>query len=129
MEKLKNDDVVVFNFPEGDSVATNMQERSYYEMVRSYGRERVNTDKRTFGDIIYRPVDKRENYIKRCIAIPGDSLKIVNGTGICKREQHKKRSPEFNTNTLSQFKVTHSIQVPWRSLIFLLKTSKVPDPE
>ena len=77
--KVKNDDVVVFNFPEGDSVATNMQERSYYEMVRSYGRERVNTDKRTFGDIIYRPVDKRENYIKRCIAIPGDSLKIVNG--------------------------------------------------
>jgi signal peptidase I len=77
--RIKNDDVVVFNFPEGDSVATNMQERSYYEMVRSYGRERVNTDKRSFGDIIYRPVDKRENYIKRCVAIPGDSLKIVNG--------------------------------------------------
>lgn len=77
--RVKNDDVVVFNFPEGDTVATNMQERSYYEMVRSYGRERVNTDKRSFGDIIYRPVDKRENYIKRCIAIPGDSLKIVNG--------------------------------------------------
>ena len=77
--KIKNDDVVVFNFPEGDSVATNMQERNYYEMVRSYGRERVVSDKRSFGDIIYRPVDKRENYIKRCIAIPGDSLKIVNG--------------------------------------------------
>ena len=77
--KIKNDDVVVFNFPEGDTVATNAQERSYYEMVRSYGRERVNTDKRTFGDIIYRPVDKRENYIKRCVAISGDSLKIVNG--------------------------------------------------
>jgi signal peptidase I len=70
---------VVFNFPEGDTVATNMQDRSYYEMVRSYGRERVITDKRSFGDIIYRPVDKRENYIKRCIAIPGDSLKLVNG--------------------------------------------------
>ena len=77
--KVKNDDVVVFNFPEGDSVATNMQDRSYYEMVRSYGRERVISDKRSFGDIIYRTVDKRENYIKRCIAIAGDSLKIVNG--------------------------------------------------
>ena len=77
--RIKNDDVVVFNFPEGDSVATNMQDRSYYEMVRSYGRERVISDKRSFGDIIYRPVDKRENYIKRCIAIAGDSLKIVNG--------------------------------------------------
>jgi signal peptidase I len=77
--KIKNDDVVVFNFPEGDTVATNAQDRSYYEMVRSYGRERVNTDKRSFGDIIYRPVDKRENYIKRCVGIPGDSVKIVNG--------------------------------------------------
>ena len=77
--KVKNDDVVVFNFPEGDTVATNMQDRSYYELVRSYGRARVNTDKRTFGDIIYRPADKRENYIKRCVAISGDSLKIENG--------------------------------------------------
>ena len=77
--RIKNDDVVVFNFPEGDTVATNVQDRSYYELIRSFGRERVNTDKRSFGDIIYRPVDKRENYIKRCIAIPGDSLKLVGG--------------------------------------------------
>ena len=76
--KVKNDDVVVFNFPEGDTVALKMQERSYYELVRSYGRERVRSDSRLFGDIIYRPVDKRENYIKRCIAIAGDSLKLVN---------------------------------------------------
>ena len=77
--KVKNDDVVVFNFPEGDTVALNMQDRSYYELVRSYGRDKVNSEKRVFGEIIYRPVDKRENYIKRCIAIPGDSMKIVNG--------------------------------------------------
>jgi signal peptidase I len=30
------------------------------------------------GGLIYRPVDKRENYIKRCVGIPGDKLKIVN---------------------------------------------------
>ena len=77
--RIKNDDVVVFNFPEGDTVATNVQDRSYYELVRSFGRERVITDKRSFGDIIYRPVDKRENYIKRCIASPGDSLKLIGG--------------------------------------------------
>lgn len=77
--KVKNDDVVVFNFPEGDTVAINMPDRSYYELVRMYGRERVNNDKSSFGEIIYRPVDKRENYIKRCIAIAGDSLKIVKG--------------------------------------------------
>jgi len=77
--KVKNDDVVVFNFPEGDTVALNMQERSYYELVRSYGRDKIWGDKRVFGDIIYRPVDKRENYIKRCVAIAGDSLKLVKG--------------------------------------------------
>ena len=27
----------------------------------------------------FRPVDKRENYIKRCVGIPGDSLKVVDG--------------------------------------------------
>ena len=77
--KVKNDDVVVFNFPEGDTVALRMQDRSYYELIRSYGRERVHSDNRLFGEIIYRPVDKKENYIKRCVAISGDSLKILNG--------------------------------------------------
>jgi signal peptidase I len=77
--KVKNDDVVVFNFPEGDTVALGMYDRSYYELIRTYGRDKVNNDKATFGEIIYRPVDKRENYIKRCVAIAGDSLKIVKG--------------------------------------------------
>ena len=77
--KVKNDDVVVFNFPEGDTVAINMPDRSYYELARMYGRDRVINDKASFGNIIYRPVDKRENYIKRCIAIAGDSLKIIKG--------------------------------------------------
>jgi len=76
---VKNDDVVVFNFPEGDTVALKMQDRSYYDLVRNYGRDRVNSDKNVFGDIIYRPVDKKENYIKRCVAIAGDSLKIKDG--------------------------------------------------
>jgi signal peptidase I len=76
---VKNDDVVVFNFPEGDTVALKMQDRSYYDMVRQFGRERIWSDKQYFGDIIYRPVDKRENYIKRCIALPGDSLTIKLG--------------------------------------------------
>ena len=42
--KIKNNDVVVFNYPMED----------------------------------FRPVDKRENYIKRCVAIPGDSLQVIN---------------------------------------------------
>ena len=77
--KVKNNDVVVFNFPEGDTVATNVQNQSYYSLVRNYGRDRVWKEKETFGDIIARPVDKRENYIKRCVGIPGDKIEIKEG--------------------------------------------------
>jgi len=77
--KVKNNDVVVFNFPEGDTVALKVQNQSYYQLVRSYGRARVWREKETFGEIVSRPVDKRENYIKRCIGIPGDVLEIKAG--------------------------------------------------
>lgn len=46
MSKIKNNDVVVFNYPMED----------------------------------FRPVDKQENYIKRCVGIPGDSLQVKEGT-------------------------------------------------
>lgn len=77
--KIKNDDVVVFNFPEGDTVALNFPSQNYFELCRIYGRERVNNDERNFGKIVSRPVDKKENYIKRCIGIPGDRIEIVDG--------------------------------------------------
>ncbi len=77
--KVKNNDIVVFNFPEGDTVALNAQNQSYYQLVRTYTRQRVWNDKQTFGDIISRPVDKRENYIKRCVGIPGDEIELKNG--------------------------------------------------
>ena len=75
--KIRNNDAVVFNYPDGDTVALKVQNQSYYALLRDYGRERVWNDKQDFGDITSRPVDKRENYIKRCIGIPGDTLKII----------------------------------------------------
>lgn len=75
---IKNNDVVVFNYPDGDTVALAMQNRSYYSMVREEGRKEVWGNKRKYGEIIARPADKRENYIKRCIGLPGDSLEIRN---------------------------------------------------
>ncbi len=71
--------MVVFHFPEGDSVALRYPTQSYYYMVHIYGREKVWKDKRNFGKIITRPVDKRENYVKRCVGIPGDEIKLENG--------------------------------------------------
>lgn len=76
---VKRNDDVVFNYPDGDTVSTRFQSNiSYYALVRQYGRKRVWSDKRDFGNIIYRPVDKEENFIKRCIGLPGDSLQIIN---------------------------------------------------
>ena len=77
---IKRNDPIVFNFPAGDTVSEAFQSNvTYYQLVRRYGKERVNTDKNNFGNIITRPVDKRENYVKRLIAMPGDTLQIIDG--------------------------------------------------
>ena len=79
--KVKREDVVVFNFPAGDTVLLENQAVTYYDVLREYqtrygneeGRKRLHQD----YTVIARPVDKRENYIKRCVAIAGDTLQIV----------------------------------------------------
>jgi len=74
LEKIKNLDVVVFNYPDGDTTTLELQSNeSYYEMVRQMGRSAVWAN----YHVIARPVDKRENFIKRCIGIPGDKLQII----------------------------------------------------
>lgn len=75
LRSIRNNDVVVFNFPEGDTVALQLQNQSYYTLVREMGRDRVWSS----YDVISRPVDKRDNYIKRCVGIPGDTLEIRDG--------------------------------------------------
>jgi len=96
--RIKRDDAVVFNFPAGDTVVIAYQTVSYYEIVRdtaemlrykdNYYRRKEKTDKEYYNlarlsvwknfDIVTRPVDKRDNYIKRCVALPGDTLQIIN---------------------------------------------------
>ncbi len=90
LTKIKNDDVVVFHFPEGDTVALGIPNQSYYSLTRAYGRDRVWSDERNFGEIISRPVDKRENYIKRCVAIPSDEIKITRGQLFVNGESQQK---------------------------------------
>ena len=75
---VKRNDIVVFNFPAGDTIAMKVQNPDYYSLVKEYGREAIRLNKAQFGDVIYRPVDKRENYVKRCIGMPGDTLEVRN---------------------------------------------------
>lgn len=106
--KVKLNDIVVFNFPAGDTVALNNQQTDFYSIAYSQGQSlypgRVNMDSltraqqktvydlyynagrkqildnpRDFGEVVYRPVDRRENYVKRCVGLPGDTLQIIEG--------------------------------------------------
>ena len=76
---VKRGDIVVFNVPAGDTVALKYQNPDYYTLVRMFGREAVRNNPQTFGEIIWRPVDRRENYVKRCVGLPGERLSIVDG--------------------------------------------------
>ena len=79
LDTIKELDIVVFNFPAGDTVAMKMQMPDYYTLCEYYGRENVWKNKEVFGEIDVRPVDRRENYVKRCVGLPGDSLQIIDG--------------------------------------------------
>jgi signal peptidase I len=85
---VKRNDVVVFNFPAGDTVINTEEfqsQRPYYDVIRvlgqgnpDAGRQIVLNDPDNYP-IIVRPVDKKENYIKRCVAIANDSFVIRDG--------------------------------------------------
>lgn len=99
--KVKRYDPVVFNFPHGDTVLVHpaLVGHDYYarirdkgiELARSYevyfeNQELYNQQAREFYTnhprmpvkIKGRPVDKTENYIKRCMATAGETIEIKN---------------------------------------------------
>ena len=73
--KVRKGDVVVFNFPNGDTVFVNNPMVDYHAQVRAFGREKV----KAFGPVIARPMDKKDHYVKRCVATPGDTLEVREG--------------------------------------------------
>ncbi len=79
LRNVERMDIVVFNFPAGDTVALKMTNPDYYTLCQMYGRDVVHNNKAQFGDIIYRPVDRRDNYVKRCLGLPGETLQIKDG--------------------------------------------------
>lgn len=107
--KVKLNDIVVFNFPAGDTVALAYQQiediygiaydkgreiyskqiemdslsrkdqRMVYDLYYSAGRQYINNHPEIYGEVVTRPVDRRENYVKRCVGLPGDTLQIIDG--------------------------------------------------
>jgi signal peptidase I len=103
--KVKRDDIVVFNFPASDTVALEKSDHTiyaknnfdYYDLIRDESYQLMQTDlernnrTRPYGvyesyvrkqisekyDVETWPVDRRDNYIKRCVAIPGETVEVI----------------------------------------------------
>lgn len=73
---VRRGDIVVFGFPNGDTVLRKAPSEDYYSLCRFYGKQKVVS---TLGPVIARPADKVDHYVKRCVAIPGDTLEIREG--------------------------------------------------
>lgn len=102
-QKIKRNDIVVFNFPANDTTiqTRELAAHNYHEQVIMAAYQYRQADKQNavpereweyylaegrkyihnkfHGNVVYHPVDKRSNYIKRCVAIPGDELEVRNG--------------------------------------------------
>ncbi len=108
--KIKLNEIVVFNYPSGDTLVSNpkwssadyygmivyplgkskckeieldslstLDQRRVYDFYYKIGRQEVLQNEDVFGKIISRPVDRRENYVKRCVGLPGQTLEIKDG--------------------------------------------------
>ena len=73
---VERGDYVVFGFPHGDTVLTKAPAEDYYTWVRTSGRDYTIS---RLGPVIVRPTDKKDHYVKRCVALPGDTLSVKDG--------------------------------------------------
>ena len=107
--QVQLNDIVVFNYPAGDTLCSAPQyqaqdfyrlsydigyrlypqrpnpdsldretQRALFETIYQGGRQYISENFAEFGDIITRPADRRENYVKRCVGLPGQTLQIKN---------------------------------------------------
>lgn len=74
--ELRRGDYVVFGFPNGDTVLKKAPAADYYALVRQTGRDYVISN---YGPVVARPMDKVDHYVKRCVAVAGDSLEVRDG--------------------------------------------------
>ena len=74
--EVQRGDDVVFCFPNGDSVLVKAPADDYYMLSRVLGRE---TAIKNWGPVKVRPSDKKDHYVKRCVAVAGDRLEVKDG--------------------------------------------------
>ena len=105
--KIQLNDIVVFNYPAGDTICSDPRYQAYdfyqmcyqmgYQMypqrpdpdslnaeqlalyfntLYQAGRKTIENNPQEYGMIDTRPADRRENYVKRCVGLPGQTLQI-----------------------------------------------------
>ena len=105
--KIQLNDIVVFNYPAGDTICSDPryqaydfyqmcyqmgyqmypqrpdpdslnaeQLRQYFATIYQAGRQTIENNPQEYGVIDTRPADRRENYVKRCVGLPGQTLQI-----------------------------------------------------
>jgi len=109
-KRVTLNDIVVFNYPSGDTVALDyryqsadysmlcymygrqiyqqnfgevemdsldvLEQRNRYNDFYTMGSMYIHQNPQEFGEVKWRPVDRRENYVKRCVGLPGQTLQI-----------------------------------------------------
>ena len=84
---IQRGDIVVFNYPQGDTVAEKIPNPDYYQISYELKRQGIEDplqymkdNEHMFGKVLVRPVDRRENYVKRAIGLPGERIRISGDT-------------------------------------------------
>jgi len=120
LRKVERYDAVVFSFPPGDTAITSVSlvGHNYYERLRNMAINEAGGSVITFSEnpekylrkaryiltnnpgLQARPLDKKENYVKRCVGLPGDTLSVIN------RQLHINSLPIENPDNLQhEYKV------------------------
>ncbi|MBO5664957.1 MAG: S26 family signal peptidase, partial [Bacteroidaceae bacterium] len=129
-EPIERGDIVVFNYPAGDVATTNPAVIDVHTMCYAYGLELnpqlsgidtmqageayplykkiyndgleyIKSYPEEFGELLHRPVDRRENYVKRCVGLPGEVLEIRNKSiYINGKELERQKNVQYNYNVV-----------------------------
>ncbi|MBO7272400.1 MAG: signal peptidase I [Bacteroidaceae bacterium] len=159
LEEIERGDIVVFNYPAGDVATTNPEvidfhsicyeigkqlnpnltvvgrtteeAREIYEKYYKDGKGYIAERPEIFGEIVNRPVDRRENYVKRCVGLPGNTLEIKDKViYIDGKQAEQPENVQFNYNVELTQKMPESLRrnldISKDDLAMLQQTGQLP---
>ena len=159
LEEIERGDIVVFNYPAGDVATTNpeiidfhslcyeigkqmnpdltvegktsAEAREIYETYYNDGKQYIAERPAIFGEIVDRPVDRRENYVKRCVGLPGNTLEIKDKViYIDGKQAEQPENVQFNYNVQLTQKMPENLRrnldISKDDLAMLYQTGQLP---